>query len=125
MARPTKKEIPAVGKTQEELVTHLRQLENQLRGFGLGVQADILENIADNLEAKASQGKSEPPKFAGVLAEITVSNTVTRDLALWMGARLMEAAEVISELMEDAEITGSYPALEKAKDWLRTLGFRD
>lgn len=114
MARPTKDEMPALGASRDDLRNAIRRVEDQLRGFGLGKQADALQQICDVMA---------PPTFEGALAELRLEQAwVTRDLALWMAECIMEAAEIMSELMDDAEITGSDAAFQRARSWLERMG---
>lgn len=92
----------------------MREVGRQLRAMGLGMQADLLEQIADVLE---------PPTFQGVLATLEhpqqwASPKMVEFLARW----LTEAADIIRELMLDAEITGSRDTLERARIWLDDHG---
>lgn len=114
MSKPTKDELPALGATQGELIAYIEHICYEIRGFGLGRQADRL---------MAALKAMEPPTLEGALADLRVDKAwVTRELALWMAERIMEAAEIMNELMEDAEITGSDRALDRARAWLDQMG---
>lgn len=78
------------------------------------MQADALEEVAEAIK---------PPTFQGVLAGLgQPQQWASPKMVEFMARWLTEAADVIRELMPDAEITGSREALERAKIWLDDHG---
>lgn len=90
------------------------RLASEVRNMGLGMQADRLQEVGDVLA---------PPTFRGVLVALEdrqrpVSPKQAEFLVEWLN----EAADIIRELREDAEITGSQQALKRSAKWLDRLG---
>ena len=90
------------------------RVAKEVRTIGLGVQADQLEEVA---------GVLVPPTFQGVLASLGdrqrgLSPKQGEFLVMWLN----EVAEIVRDLRDDAEITGSHEAHRRAGEWLNRLG---
>jgi hypothetical protein len=64
-----------------------------------------------------------PPSYPGILMALespegVLSHRQGRFLAEWM----REGADLVREMMDDAEITGSHDVLTRARRWLDQLG---
>lgn len=94
----------------------MAQMARELRSMGLGIQADRLEAIVVELQ---------PPSFGGILSSLRLPNAwVTPKYVWFLAKRILEGADIIRDLMDDAEITGSSETLERAQAWLELLGVR-
>jgi hypothetical protein len=110
VARPTENEFPRPDATPADLRAALLRIAAELRTLRIGNQPERIERIVELLAA---------PKLAGILAQIGHPQSwVTPDGSRALAEHLMRAAAIILELMDDAKITGSDAALERAREWL-------
>lgn len=116
--RPTKEVVRAGARDAVEVYLDARaqllRVASEVRAMGLGIQADHLKEVANVLV---------PPTYQGVLVSLEdrqqpVSPKQVEFLIGWLN----EAAAIIRELRDDAEITGSQQALKLATRWLDRLG---
>ena len=89
------------------------RVASEVRRMGLGLQADRLEEVADVLV---------PPTYPGVLARLEAARDVSPRHVEFLVSWMTEAAGIIRELRDDAEITGSDGAMRRADRWLDRLG---
>jgi hypothetical protein len=116
--RPTKEMVRAEERDTVEAYLDARaevlRIASEVRTIGLGMQADRLEAVAAVLA---------PPSYRGILAALETRHpTVSAKQAEFLVAWLEEAADIIRDLREDAEITGSTDALSRSAKWLDRLG---
>ena len=113
--RPTKEVVRADGVDRYlDARAELLRMAEEVRSMGLGMQGDRLDAVATAIA---------PPSFPGILAaledpEQPVSRKQLEFLVTW----LTEAAQLIRDLQDDAEITGSQKALVASQRWLDRLG---
>lgn len=114
--RPTEETFPRSRSTNDfnQVRAEIRGIARQLRTMGVGMQADRLEELVVELE---------PPVFQGVLAGVgQPQHWATPKMVEFMARWLTEAAAIIRELVPDAEITGSFHAIDRARAWLDDHG---
>lgn len=112
--RPTREEFGDDVSTRAGVVLELRKISDGLRRLGLGVQADQIQRVVDAIETK---------RLLPALADLDHPLThPTRETVRYIAENLTIAAEIIIELCEDAEITGSTDVVARANKFLETLG---
>lgn len=109
-------DIEEIRKRVLDVVERLRRVDAEVNQLDkimgtLGTLADKLDQLAQNLK---------PPDLHDILSEIDAPYAVPN--ARYLAERLTEAIFVVTELMADAEITGSVEAHAKARAWLEKLG---
>lgn len=96
------------------MLAELAKIAESLRALGLGIQADQVQRVLDAIHTK---------QLLPVLADLDHPLThPTRDTVRYIAEQLTTAADLIIELCEDAEITGSADAVARANRFLESLG---
>lgn len=95
---------------RERLLT----IAEDLRKFGLRTHADEIEKFAqspeDNYDLESIINAASDPRV-----------WITKEQSIKMAVKINDAAQIIQELILDAEITGSVEILKKARAWLKEL----
>lgn len=109
-------DIGEIRKRLLEVVERLTHVDAEIAEVGrLGL---TLTRIADKLEQLSKN--LTPPDLHEVFAELDAPYAIPN--ARFLAQKLTEAIILVTQLMPDAEITGSLETHENARAWLESMG---